>query len=233
MFLVIAALTIAPPPAMSHDEYLQAITDVRDRVARLAFTPGGYFADERYGRDDLAVVYREGAQFGWPVYAIAVRVRCLGSQAGPSCGFRARMARLPRVPGEGWPRQRALPWIRRFTAAPKSSPDEVTEALRSGGLEWVETDASACPKAALVFKQLPDLRFAPPEFRKSARLGVPAPPLLHADGIELTLQGVNGKSVYAGAIEPGSVAEWATGFTAALEPCWRPAVAAPPWGRPR
>lgn len=235
MFEIAAAVTIALQPTMSVDDYIRAMTNIRDTVTALAFTPQNYFAEERYSRDDLTIVYREGAQFGWPIYAIAVRFGCGGASIGRDCGksFRTRMARLPQVAGTGWPRHRANPWIKRFSARPALSREEVSKLLESGRLEWLEANSPACPSAAPLFAEIPGLRLTPPHFRPSAQTGVPPAPFLHADQVAITFRGANGRTVYEGAIEPNSAAAWATRLAEALERCWQPAATTPPWKRPR
>lgn len=91
-FSALAALALAP--ITPTDAFLKRMAEARETVARLAFEPDRYFAEERYGRNDIRIVY-SGDEFGWPIYAIAIRQGCGPRNIGPGCdrAFRMRMAR--------------------------------------------------------------------------------------------------------------------------------------------
>lgn len=224
-FSALAALTLAP--VTPTDAFLKRMMEARETVARLAFEPDRYFGEEQYGRNDIRIVY-SGDEFGWPIYAIAVRRGCVPRNHGRRCkaGFRMRMARAPAPADMTRPRDRAIPIWRKFTEGSSRTPQQVAAILNDAGVEWLETDSVNCPGVAPLLERTSALTWVPAQPSPGQR---PAAPLMHYDVVEVSFSAYSRRATYVGAIVEGAPSEWAARLASAAERCWRPAASAAPW----
>jgi hypothetical protein len=113
--------------------------DTRQIVTDLAFDPAKFFGDDR-GQDLIRFTYT-GDDYGWPVYAIAIRSGCLGTPT-PNCNLerRARMVRAPAIENMERPRWRGRALIGKVDAQKPKHPKDVASILGTVGMEWVECD---------------------------------------------------------------------------------------------
>lgn len=227
------AFALMVQPVSATDAFLARMTASREAVTKLAFDTERYFPEERYGYNDVRILYR-GDDFSWPIYAIGVRLGCdeRSERRGCADAFRVRMVRLPKTPDMRRPRDRAMPMWRRFEDGSAQTPQQVAAIVQDFRLEWLQTDSFACPAAAAVMARSGNLSWVSPKLYSRESRAKPDAIVMHADIIDVGFGGGPGNANYIGRDAPGTHAEWATRFAAALEPCWRPAGSVPPWRRP-
>lgn len=201
--------------------------DFRERTRALAFDPARFFSE----RSEPAMSVRYlGDDYGYPVYAIAVRKGCTDADQGEArrtCGERL-VARMIRSPFKGKaPRPRAR-GQRLFTTIGQSRPqsdDALLRLLDNTGLEWLEADIRECPTAMAHLATGRDLQFS----SAIDQTGQPAEIVLHADKVSFEIGDYLMRSRYEGWLKPGSPGAWANDFAASLETCWKPSTAPVPW----
>lgn len=201
--------------------------DFRERTRALAFDPARFFPE----RSEPAMSVRYlGDDYGFPVYAIAVRRGCTDADQGEArrtCGERL-IARMVRSPFEGEPPRPRARGQRLFGTIARSRPrndDALLRLLDDTGLEWLEADVRGCPAAMAHLATGRDL-----EFSSAADLtGRPFEIVLHADKISFEIGDYLMRSRYEGWAKPGSPGAWANDFAASLETCWKPSTAPVPW----
>ncbi|ATY32587.1 hypothetical protein [Sphingomonas psychrotolerans] len=222
---IAAALVIglvAPSAAQDGPSY-----DFRERTRALAFNPLLFFPER--SEPTMSVRYL-GDDYGFPVYAIAVRRGCTEVDQGEArrtCGERL-VARMVRAPFEGVPPRPRARGQRLFAAIAQAKPqsdDALIRLLDKSGLEWLEADVRKCPTAMAHLATGRDLKFS------SAINQTDQPPeiVLHADTVAFEIGEYLTRSRYEGWLKPGSPGEWANDFAASLETCWRPSTAVVPW----
>jgi hypothetical protein len=201
--------------------------DFRERTRALAFDPTRFFPER--SEPTMSVRYF-GDDYGYPVYAIAVRRGCTDADQGEArrtCGERL-IARMVRSPFEGAPPRPRARGQRLFGMIARSQPQNDNALLRTlddAGLEWLEADIRACPTATAHLATGRDLKFS-----SAADLtGQPVEIVLHADKITLEIGDYLMRSRYEGWAKPGSPGAWAAEFAASLEACWKPSTASVPW----
>lgn len=226
--LLIVAAALAQPPE-SIDQFIARMAENREAVTRMAFDPVRFFPEERYGRNQLSILHRAD-EFGWPMYAVAVRLGCGGVSTGPSCdrGFRVRMARASPPAKMRRPRDRATAMLRRFQERKTRTPREMAGILDEVGIQWLQADSSTCPNALPFIARTAKMNWVSPELHSRVG-GLPPSPVMHADSIEVVFDGHDGNARYAGHGVKGTPAAWALEFVEVLAPCWRPASPAAPW----
>lgn len=227
MLAVSALVALTLTPATSTDAFVKHMMEARETVARLAFDPDRYFADERSGRNDIRIVY-SGDAFGWPIYAIAIRRGCGPANTGRGCdaGFRMRMARAPAPASMSRPRDRAIPIWRRFTEGPGRTPRQAAAILDEAEVEWLETDSVDCPGVAPLLERTSAMSWVPVGLSPGQ---MPAAPVMHYDVVEISFSAYSSRATYIGAIVEGAPSGWAARLALAAERCWRPAASVAPW----
>ncbi|HEX8533960.1 MAG TPA: hypothetical protein VF662_07310 [Allosphingosinicella sp.] len=236
-FIAMAALATASQaqsgrPAPSRiDDFIERVSRLRGQVEELAFQPGKLFEFQR-GREDIITVAYTGDDMGWPIYSIAIREVCRPRPGGRGCvpGRAARMVRAPAPPELTRPRQRGFSLMQQMLRSGAETPEQVAAAVDKAGLEWLEGDLDACEAAAEVIRQADRIEWVVPEIHSPDPSKLQAP-VLHSDMVEVTFVTFARKSSYHGYVAERSPGEWAGRLAAALEPCWRPAAAPPPWRR--
>jgi hypothetical protein len=201
--------------------------DFRERTRALAFDPARFFPE----RPEPAMSVRYlGDDYGFPVYALAVRRGCIDADQGEArrtCGERL-VVRMVRSPFEGKPPRPRARGQRLFATIAQSKPqndDALLRSLDGAGLEWLEADVRRCPTAMAHLATGRDLKFSP----AMDQAGQLAEIVLHADKVAFEFGGYLTRSRYEGWLKPGSPGEWANAFAASLETCWKPSTALVPW----
>lgn len=204
----------------------QLAYDFQERTRALAFDPARFFP----GRPAPAISIRYlGDDYGYPVYAIAVRRGCTDNDSDEvrkTCGERLT-ARMVRSPYNGNPPRVRARGQRLFALLSQSQPASdaaLLPLLDKAGLEWLEADIHTCPTAMAHLATGRDLRFSP-AFDQVKQVEI----ILHADTISFEVGEYLERSRYHGWLKPGSPGAWANDFAASLEPCWKPAAALVPW----
>lgn len=105
----------------------------------------------------------------------------------------------------------------------------LADALDKAGLEWVEADVAGCPGAAAQMAKAEGLQWIQPGLLAPQPDGDAIELVIHADTIKVEFRALQRTSAYHCWIAPGSPAEWAKQLADALESCWRPLAALPPW----
>ena len=236
--LTLCALILGglPTPLLAQEREA-SIFDLRAPVRALAFDPTRFFPSPYIAdRSSVRIVYT-GDDYAWPVYSIAIAAGCtedpvITRQACVS-KLTARMVRAPAPPDMGRPRQRGIHLLSQLLDRGASTPPQIAAALSGVGTEWLEADLRACPGALDVLRQSTGTAWTPGVI---ARLdGDPtvtdylAGLTLHADLVQVEFQQHTRRSTYLGDIAEGTPTGWAVALAAAIEPCWRPASAPPPW----
>ena len=201
--------------------------DFRERTRTLAFDPARFFPE----RSEPAISVRYlGDDYGFPVYAIAVRRGCTDADQGEArrtCGERL-IARMVRSPFEGKPPRPRARGQRLFATIAQSQPQNDNALLRTlddTGLEWLEADVRKCPTAMAHLATGRDLKFSPAADPTRQPLEI----VLHADKISFEIGDYLMRSRYEGWAKPGSPGAWANDFAMSLETCWKPSMAPVPW----
>ncbi|HRE45380.1 MAG TPA: hypothetical protein PKY87_15605 [Terricaulis sp.] len=106
--------------------------------------------------------------------------------------------------------------------------------LTSDDLEWREAELNACPGAIDVFSQLESAHWVAPEMLRWPDLPpgstIVAHPRFHHPIVDITISySGRGTTRFSGYLDEGGPGGWAHYLAAALEPCWRPTQAPPPW----
>lgn len=201
--------------------------DFRERTRALAFDPARFFPEQ--SEPAMSVRYL-GDDYGFPVYAIAVRRGCTDADQGEArrtCGDRL-IARMVRSPFEGKPPRPRARGQRLFATIAESKPQNDNDLLRTldrSGLEWLETDVAKCPAAIAHLATGRDLKF----FTAADLTGRPVEIVLHVDKVSFEIGDYLMRSRYEGWAKPGSPGAWAKDFAASLETCWKPSKAPVPW----
>jgi hypothetical protein len=208
--------------------YFAAREHVTDLVRQVAFDPQAYFPN----RSIIRIAYT-GDDYGWPVYSIAIAEGCIAGEnrSRDNCDsrLRARMVRAPAVPQAMRPRLAGLDLASRVTETGAVSTEQVRLALRDMDLEWVEADLRACPGAVATLARSAEADWVP------AAVANPTPNddmsglVRHADVVRVDLQQHARLTTYSGWLAEGSPGAWAVEMATALEQCWRPISAPPPW----
>lgn len=201
--------------------------DFRERTRALAFDPSRFFPE----RPEPAISVRYlGDDYGYPVYALAVRKGCTPADQGEArrtCGEQLT-ARMVRSPFEGKPPRPRARGQRLFATLGQSQPRSdgaLSQALDAARLEWLEADIRKCPAAMAHLATGRNLGFSP-AIEPTGQLGEI---VLHADKIDFEVGDYLMRSRYEGWLKPGSPGAWANEFAASLETCWKPATAPAPW----
>lgn len=201
--------------------------DFQERTRELAFDPTRLFPER--SQTALSIRYL-GDDYGFPVYAIAVRRGCIDADQGEArrtCGARLT-ARMVRSSYKGEPPRPRARGQQLFAVIAQSKPqndDALLRSLDTAGLEWLEADVRSCPPAMAYLATGRDLKFSP-----SVDLtGPPTELVLHADIVTFEISDFLTRSRYVGWLKPGSPAAWANDFATSLESCWRPSAAVVPW----
>lgn len=204
-------------PALSVDAFRARMTSTRDAVTKLAFDTERYFPEERYGRDAVRVVY-PGDDFSWPIDAISVRLGCVPGSNRRDCdgAFRVHIVRVPKTPDMRRPRGRAMPMWRRLKDGAAQKPQQVTAIVASSRIQMARSG---------------DPSWVSPRFYSRESRAKPEAIATHADIINVGFGGP-GNASDIGRDAPGTPAERATQFAAALNGCWRLAVSPSPRRRP-
>ncbi len=201
--------------------------DFRERTRALAFDPTRFFPER--SEPAMSVKYL-GDDYGFPVYAIAVRRGCTDADQGEArrtCGERL-IARMVRSPFEGKPPRARARGQRLFATIAQSGPQNDGALLRlldNTGLEWLEADVRKCPTAMAHLPTGRDLKFSPALNQTGQLQEI----VLHADKISFEIGDYLTRSRYEGWLKPGSPGAWANDFAASLETCWKPSTALVPW----
>lgn len=223
----IAAALVLGLVAPSAAQDVRPSYDFRERTRALAFDPARFFS-ERF-EPAMSVRYL-GDDYGYPVYAIAVRKGCIDADQGEArrtCGERL-IARMVRSPFEGEPARPRARGQRLFATIARLQPqsdDALLRLLDNTGLEWLEADIRECPAAMAHLATGRDLRFS----SAIDQTGQSGEIVLHADKISFEIGDYLMRSRYEGWLKPGSPGAWANGFAASLETCWKPSTALVPW----
>jgi hypothetical protein len=223
----IAAALVIGLIAPSAGQDAQPTYDFRERTRALAFDPARFFP-ERF-EPAMSVRYL-GDDYGYPVYAIAVRKGCTDADQGEArrtCGERL-IARMVRSPYEGEPPRPRARGQQLFDNIAQSQPQSDQALLRlldSAGLEWLEADIHECPAAMAHLATGRDLKFSP----AIKQTGQPGAIVLHADKVSFEVGDYLMRSRYEGWLKPGSPGAWANDLAVSLETCWRPSTALVPW----
>ena len=223
----VAAALVVGLIAPSAAQHARSSYDYRERTRALAFDPARFFPE----RSEPAMSIRYmGDDYGYPVYAIAVRKGCTDADQGEArriCGGRL-IARMVRSPYEGEPPRPRARGQRLFATIERSQPqsdEPLLRALDGAALEWLEADIRNCPSAMTHLATSRDLKFLP-------AIGLTDEPIqvvLHADKISFEVGDYLTRSRYEGWLKPGSPGAWANDFAASLERCWKPSTASVPW----
>jgi hypothetical protein len=211
----LAAQTVLPP------------YDYRERTRALAFDPVRFFP--KLPEPAMSIRYL-GDDYGYPVYAIAVRRGCTDADQGEArrtCGERltARMVRSPFKGKPPRPRARGQQLFATIAQARPQNDDALLQALDNAGLVWLEADVRKCPAAMAHLATGQDLKFSP----ATDQTRQPTEIVLHADKVSFEVSDYLMRSRYEGWLKPGSPAAWANDFAASLETCWKPSTAPVPW----
>lgn len=226
-FAWIAAALVLGLTAPSTAQDTRPSYDFRERTRALAFDPARFFPE----RSEPAMSVRYlGDDYGYPVYAIAVRKGCTDADRGEArrtCGERL-MARMVRSPYKGEPPRPRARGQRLFATIGQSKPqndDALLRSLDKTGLEWLEADVRECPTAMAHLATGRNLRFSP----AIDPTGQAGEIVLHADKVTFEIGDYLMRSRYEGWLKPGSPGAWADDFAASLETCWKPSAALVPW----
>lgn len=224
------------PPASAQERDV-SIFDIRAPVSAQAFDPTRFFPS-RYitDRSSVRIVYT-GDDYAWPVYAIAIAAGCEDDEvvSRNECNLRltARMVRAPAPLDMDRPRQRGTHLLRQLAERGAATPPQIAAALAEVGTEWLEADVRACPGALSVLRRSAEASWMPTTI---IYLDQPPTPIdflagltMHADTVRVEFQQHARRSSYSGDIAEGTPTGWAVELATALEPCWRPATAPPPW----
>lgn len=196
-------------------------------LTTLAFDPEKLFETEG---DRITVAYG-GADMNGPVFALAVQHGCLSHEArSPACGSRvtARMVRAPDA-GSDRPRARGALLQQRLRDRQATTASQIAENLGPAGVQWLEADLGQCPAAAAILARSNDAEWVPKELYDREKADVVI--VTHADSVKVSFRSAFQRSSHQGYVAAGSPAQWAVDLSEALEPCWRPATAVPPWLR--
>lgn len=234
--LVLCSLAIASmaAPAVAQEP---SILDIRDPVRAMAFDPTRFFTTAQ-GRDgsDVRILYT-GDDYGWPIHAIAIAAGCQGDEglSPEACATRltARMVRAPAPPGMDRPRQRGTYLLGQLAQRNATTPPRIAAALSEVGTEWLEADLRTCEAALTVLRRADEADWTPNSFinldRPPTAVDYLAGLTMHADMVQVEFQQHSRRSTYRGEVAEGTPAGWADTLATAIEPCWRPASAPPPW----
>jgi hypothetical protein len=224
--LIVVALVVGMVAPSAAQDAPQGY-DFQERTRALAFDPARFFPE----RSEPAMSIRYlGDDYGFPVYAIAVRRGCTDADQGEArrtCGGRL-IARMIRSPFAGDPPRPRARGQRLFAVIAQSKPqadDALLRSLDRAGLDWLEADVRKCPTAMAHLATGRDLKFSP----ALEQAGRPADIVLHADTVSFEVGDYLTRSRYVGWLKPGSPASWASDLAASLEPCWKPSTALVPW----
>lgn len=223
----IAAALVLGLVAPSAAQDTPASYDFRERTRALAFDPARFFPERL--EPEMSIRYL-GDDYGYPVYAIAVRKGCTDADQGEArrtCGERL-IARMIRSPFEGEPPRPRARGQRLFATIAKSQPqgdDALLRLLDDAGLEWLEADVRECPAAVAHLATGRDLKFS----SAIDPTRQPGDIVLHADKVSFEIGDYLMRSRYEGWLKPGSPGAWANDFAASLESCWKPSTALVPW----
>lgn len=206
-------------------------------ISKIAFTPEAFFPGDESGPRGLRVVYR-GDDYGWPVWALAVRFGCEGSRE-PGCHrhWRARAVLAPPPPNANpmaqlflRPRSRGSSIVAKAVRLRASDPDRPWPSIVGElGLAWLETDHAACPRGTTALARVRDVKWispwtVPPALNEEEERK-PPPIYLHPDRLQIRLGSLSTTAV---ADEIGA-AVWARELFATLQTCFTPSTAERPW----
>lgn len=223
---IAAALVLSEVAPLAAQEAPQTY-DFQERTRALAFDPARFFPE--WSELAMSVRYM-GDDYGFPVYAIAVRRGCTDADRGEArgtCGERL-IARMVRSPYEGKPPRARARGQRLFAMIAESQPqsdDALLPLLDNAGLEWLEADIRKCPTAMAHLRTGQDLRFS----SVLDQTGQLPEIVLHADKVSFEIGDYLMRSRYEGWLKPGSPGAWANDFATSLETCWKPSTALVPW----
>ncbi|OAN61988.1 hypothetical protein A7X12_23190 [Sphingomonas sp. TDK1] len=158
---IAAALVLGQAAPLAAQDAPRAY-DFQERTRALAFDPVRFFPER--SEPAMAVRYL-GDDYGFPVYAIAVRRGCTDADLGEArrtCGDRliARMVRSPYVGKPPRARVRGQRLFAMIAKSPPQSDDALLRLLDKAGLEWLEADIRKCPTAMAHLATGQDLRFS-------------------------------------------------------------------------
>jgi hypothetical protein len=234
-------LGVLAQPVLAQDGDRPSIFDLRAPVRALAFDPTHYFRSPSSADPSIIRIVYTGDDVGWPVYAIAVANGCIDGEADArdQCAsrLRARMVRAPAPPGMDRPRQRGLHLLDQLAKRGATSTPLIRAALAEVGTEWLEADLRTCPGVLAVLN-----RATEPAWVANAIANVGRDPTvvdylegltLHSDMVQVEFQQHFRRSTYRGDVADGTPGGWAEDLATAIEPCWRPASARPPWSGER
>lgn len=226
-FAIIATALVLGVSAPSAAQDARPAYDFRDRTRALAFDPSRFFPEQP--EPAMSIRYM-GDDYGYPVYAIAVRKGCTDADQGEArrtCGGRL-IARMIRSPYEGKPprpRKRGQKLFGMIAQAKPQSDEALLRLLDNAGLQWFEADIHSCPAAMTHLATGRDLKFS----SAIDQSGDFAEIVLHADTISFEVGDYLMRSRYEGWLKSGSPGAWADEFASSLETCWKPSTATVPW----
>lgn len=234
--LALCTLAVAgmATPAVAQEP---SIFELREPVRALAFDPARFFTTSE-GRDRSSVrILYTGDDYGWPVYTISIAAGCRGDEelSPEACATRlaARMVRAPAPPGMDRPRQRGTYLLGQLAQRGATTPPRIATALSEVGTEWLEADLRTCEGALAVLRRADEADWTPNSFinldRPPTAVEYLAGLTMHADMVQVEFQQNFRRSTYRGEVAEGTPAGWADALATAIEPCWRPASAPPPW----
>ena len=226
------AVTLAFSPfANAQAQSSDPAYDYRERTRSLAFDPERFFPETH--RLWMSIVYT-GDDYGYPVYAIAIRRGCTGDDTGEArrtCGYRhiARMVRAPSDFPDERPRVRGQMLFHSLAQGDIADDAALASALSDYGLEWLEADVRACDPAMAMLRNEAEVSFLTYPIMDDPG-DPPSPIVIHADKVAFTFRPDHlTQTRYDGWLARGSAGEWANRFAQSLESCWQPAVAPVPW----
>ena len=224
---IIAATLVVAVTTPSTAQDTSSAYNFQDRTRALAFDPARFFPER--SEPSMSIQYL-GDDYGYPVYAIAVRKGCTDADQGEArqtCGRRltARMIRSPYVGKPPRPRTRGQLLFGVIGRSKPQSDDDLIRLLDNAKIEWLEADIGRCPTAMKHLATGRDLKFSPviDPSANSAEI------VIHADTITFEVNDYLTRSRYDGWLKPNSPAAWANDFASSLETCWKPSTAPVPW----
>jgi hypothetical protein len=167
--------------------------------------------------------------FHRPIWSIAIREGC-NKDEPPSevCRGRltARMVRAPAPVPNATALDRSLGLARRLVQRGARTQAAIKAALPSLRPEWMEADLRSCPGISDRLARATSLVWLP------RRLDLPdEDQRIWLDGgdLQVTFDYYPTVSTFSGVPLDGSPLAWGMDLAKALEPCWKPAGAPPPW----
>lgn len=224
------------PTEEAQDPLSSARPDVRAIVQDVAFDPATYFPSPHIKDRSVVRITYTGDDYGWPVYSIAIAEGCVDGETIPrnNCAsrVRARMVRAPGVHGATRLRQAGAQLVSRVEETGATSVEEVRQALREIGLDWLEADVRACPEALAALARSAEAIWVPSAVANPTPGDEMSGIVLHADIVRVEIQQYARLTTYSGWLADQSPAAWAVEMASVLEPCWRSMPNDPPWVLP-